>query len=170
MKKSFSKAGLIAVMSIAVLALANPALAFSGGHADGHGGGHGKMAKALDLSETQAAQFKQLHRKAKPKMQQLRERIHENREAMYKLDPASDGYMLQVNRLALDRASLVEQKMKAHARLRADVAAILTPKQRAKAKEMHEKRRAKHKAWRDEHAKDGGDMRPGMDRRHGGDK
>lgn len=145
MNKSLTVAGIIAAM-----AMATPAIAFPGGSND-HQMGQQSMAEALDLSKTQQQQFKQIHSKARPTMQKLHDAMQDNRESLHKLNPDSEGYMLQVNRLAAEQGSLVEQMVKARAALHADIAAILTPEQFAIAEKLKDERKAK----REKHRRDG---------------
>lgn len=137
MKRVAIPAGLWSLMALAMPALTTPAHAFPGAHgADRH-----RMADALNLSDEQRRQMKNIHRAARAEMLRLHDAMEDNREALRRLDPASPGYMRQVNRLAAEKGALVERMVKHRAKVRAAVAAILTPEQRQRAKQLHRDRR-----------------------------
>lgn len=135
MKKLLTAAGLMLAMSLAI-----PTFSYADTqHGCSHHGYHGMqyMAQQLNLSDKQQEQFKQLHRQSRDRMQSTRDAMQDNREAMMKLDPSARDYMAQVDKLAAREGKLVEQMVKEHAKLRADISAILTPEQRSKMAEMH---------------------------------
>lgn len=146
MNRTWIAAGLLVVTAFAVPAYAS---CQQGGAC---GGPEGKqqmmqqrMADELNLSDTQKAQFKKVHEDARPTMQAMRETMRANRDAMRKLDPAASDYTAQVDKLAAEKGALVEGMMKEHGRLQAEIAAILTPEQRAKHAELRKARQGKWK-------------------------
>jgi periplasmic protein CpxP/Spy len=138
MKKLLTAAGLMVAMSLAIPAFSYADAqhgCFEHGH---HGMQH--MAQQLNLSDKQQEQFKQLHRESRDRMQSTRDAMQDNREALMKLDPSAKDYTAQVDKLAAKEGKLVEQMVKEHAKLRADIYAILTPEQRSKMTELHKQR------------------------------
>ncbi|HCS13044.1 MAG: hypothetical protein COS82_02165 [Zetaproteobacteria bacterium CG06_land_8_20_14_3_00_59_53] len=161
MKKSMIAAGLLIATALAVPAMACP----GGGQCGGPGANQEsrqqmmqqRMADELNLSDTQKAQFKKVHEDARPTMQAMRDAMRANRDAMQKLDPAASDYSAQVDKLAAEKGALVEGMMKERGRLQAEIAAILTPEQRAKHAELRKARQGKWKDRKDERRGD----RPG---------
>jgi len=128
-----------------MLGLAMPAMAFPGDHGP-RPGMHQKferMAEALELTDEQRRQFKQIHRKARPKLQEIGDAMQDNREALHRLSPADEDYAGQVERLAREQGKLVARMIRVRSRVRAEVYAILTPEQREKAKELRRHRAAR---------------------------
>ena len=121
------------------------ALAWPAGQALAHDRHHpqaaGRMAQALNLSDEQREQMKQIHRATRDAMMRLRDAMEDNREAFRKLDPASAGYMKRARRLAAERGKLVEKMTVLHARERAKIAAVLTPEQRERMRELRKRHR-----------------------------
>jgi len=152
MNKSLIAVGLLVATSLAIPAIACPA----GGSCNGQSGMQ-RMTENLGLSDKQQEQIKQIHSDSHETMKSMRDAMMANRDAMQKLDPAARDYMTQVDKLAAEKGALVEAMMKEHARVRAEMAAVLTPEQRAKAAELRKERQAK---WKD---KKKGDRRGGGD-------
>jgi Spy/CpxP family protein refolding chaperone len=106
-----------------------------------------RMADKLDLNDEQRQQLKQIHRKARPQMLDLKDAMQDNREALRKLDPKSAQFNSQVAELARQQGELVTQKIIQHNQVRTSVFAILTPEQREMAKKMkrnYSGKRGKH--------------------------
>lgn len=163
MKKTLSAAGVVLALALAVPAFAQPGGGMCGGM---HGGMHWQaMSRQLNLSDKQQEQFKQLHRAARDKMQATRDKMQDNRDAMRKLDPSAKGYMAQVDKLAAEKGKLVETMVKQHARLRAEVSAMLTPEQRNKLSELRKQRQDKCGKW---HRRGGMGRGPGGGMGYGG--
>ena len=128
----------IMLFAIAVFALAplsSPAYAFP------HHGDEGmhhmeRMADALNLTEAQRQQFKQIHRDGRNAGMTLHDAMQDNREAMMKLDPGAKNYSAQVAKLAAEMGELVKQMGIHRGEQRRKVYDILTPEQRNKAAEM----------------------------------
>ena len=160
MKKSLIAAGLIIGTSLAVSAIAFPAHAQCGGK---QGMMQERMAQSLNLTDKQQEQFKQIHRDARDQMQSMRDAMQDNRDALRKLDPTAKDYMKQVDKLAAEKGSLVESMVRAHAKTRAEISAILTPEQRTKMSELR-KQNQDRKGMRDGSRGGRGMGAPGGDR------
>ena len=139
MKKSLIAAGIIIGTSLALSAVVFPAHAQCGGK---RGMMQERMAQSLNLTDKQQDQFKQIHRDARDQMQSIRDAMQDNRDALRKLDPTAKDYMKQVDKLAAEKGSLVESMVRTRAKTRAEIAAILTPDQRARMSELRKQRRS----------------------------
>lgn len=91
------------------------------------------MARELGLSEAQTAKLKAIHRAHRDALEDLREAVDKARKAL--MDGVRDGGDLEALHAAFSKAHLAELK-EARA-LHAEVEAVLTPEQRAKAKALH---------------------------------
>ena len=141
--KMISTLGLATALSLGMAATAG---AFPG-EFGGKQHRYERMADKLDLNDGQRQQLKQIHRKARPQMLELKDAMQDNREALRKLDPKSPQFDTQVAELARQQGELVTQKIIQHNQVRASVFAILTPEQREMAKKMKRKhfgKRGKH--------------------------
>lgn len=126
---------------IASLGLAMPAMASPGGEQGMQRQQAGeRMAEALNLSDAQKQQIEAIRSEAKPGMKSLGDAMRANREALRKLNPDDAKYMSEVERLAAEKGSLVQQMVIAHAKMRASIHQVLTPEQRVKAQELAAKR------------------------------
>ncbi|MDQ6993458.1 MAG: Spy/CpxP family protein refolding chaperone [Mariprofundus sp.] len=92
-----------------------------------------RMADQLGLSDEQRQQFKQIHSDSRVQGKVIHQALRLNHQAMRKLDPGVKNYTKQVADLAGEEGALVTQAVEHHGQLRANVYAILTPKQREKA-------------------------------------
>ncbi|HKI61598.1 MAG TPA: Spy/CpxP family protein refolding chaperone [Mariprofundaceae bacterium] len=115
----------------------------------------GRFADKLDLSKEQRQQLKQIHRDARPAMLKLKDAMQDNREAMRELDPGDSAFLKKTAKLADEKGRLITQMINEHAKVRAKVYNVLTPEQRAKAKQLRSERRGKGMHRR------GGDERQG---------
>ncbi|MDQ6978768.1 MAG: Spy/CpxP family protein refolding chaperone [Mariprofundaceae bacterium] len=142
-------------VAVGCMLLGGTSLALASGGPGHHGGKCGdQMATALNLSDAQQQQMKQLRRDGRPEMMRLHDAMEDNRDAMHKLDPSAKDYQQQANRLTSEKGKLVEQIGKHRAAQHAAKFAILTPEQQAKASK-----------WRKDHPKKKGECRKGG--RHG---
>ena len=134
------------VASALFIAGANIAYAFGGP------GGEGQMerrtervAKKLNLNDSQREQFKLIHEQGLGEGKAIYEAMQKNRNALHKLDPSAKGYAKQVAKLANEQAELVKQMVVHKSEVRAEVHAMLTPEQREKMGQMHMDRKGKGK-------------------------
>ena len=154
------------LVSVWVAAGASTAMAFPGGpHGGCHRGGDGhleQMAEQLDLNDKQQNQIKMIHRTARNEGMQLRDAMHDNMEALHKLDPGMTGYAQQVATLADKQGDLMRRMIIHHSGVKAQVFALLTPDQRSKAASL--KREHKHRGVGHHQRRAGGPgdgMKPG---------
>jgi len=130
---------------IATLGFAMPAMASNWGEPGMQKQQSGeRMAKALNLSDAQQQQIKAIRSEAKPEMKALGDAMKANRDAMRKLNPGDANYLVEVDKLAVEKGTLVQQMAQAHARTRAQIHQVLTPEQRTKAQEFVSKDRKGH--------------------------
>jgi len=131
-------------IAVGCMLLGGTSLALASGGSGHHGGKCGEqMAAALNLTDAQQQQLKQLRRDARPEMMRLHDAMEDNRDAMHKLDPSAKDYQQQANRLASEKGKLVEQIGKHRAAQHAAKFAIYTPEQQAKATELRKDRPSK---------------------------
>jgi Spy/CpxP family protein refolding chaperone len=136
MNKAMKTISVLGVAMALSLGMAATATAFPGGHGGIMHHRFERMADKLDLSDEQWQQFKQIHRKARPQMLELKDAMQDNREALRKLKPESSQFDKQVAKLARQQGELVTQRVIQHNQVRARVFAILTSEQREKAEKM----------------------------------
>ena len=111
----------------------------------GHRGGHGpgaafrdpakmieRMARHLDLDETQQQTINNIVEAARPEFETLREQARENRTAMRELETTDPDYSAKLNNLAVQNGELMASGTILFGRVRAELAAELTEEQRAK--------------------------------------
>jgi len=131
---------------IASLGLAMPAMASPGGEQGMQRQQAGeRMAAALNLTDAQKQEIKAIRSEARPGMKSLGDAMRANRDALRKLNPDDAKYLSEVDRLASEKGSLVQQMVVAHAHMRAAIHQVLTPEQRVKAQEFAAKRDRKGK-------------------------
>ncbi len=99
------------------------------------------IADKLDLNKKQRQQIKEIHRQSRTEMLELRDAMHDNREAMRELDPAENGFLNRADALAEDQGRLVTKQIKLRNHVRAKVASVLTPEQQEQAQSMQKKHR-----------------------------
>jgi protein CpxP len=139
---------IISIGSVALLAVA--AAIAQGMH--GHGGPGGEfhhMLRQLDLTTDQQAQVKAIWEKEKPAMQPLMQQMRQNHDAMKTLEASGPFDEAKTRTLATQNAQTMVELQVAHARIRSEIVAILTPDQKAKMAEIeasHQARMSKHMA------------------------
>lgn len=141
---------------VAVIGMASTAAAFDGGCERGHrfeGGRHGnvieRMKDELNLNDDQASQIRAIIRENREARKEQRQDRRAMRMAMRQLDPSSADYMQQVDKLAQQQAEAVKEKIKAHARVRKEIHAVLTPEQREKARQLRQQRMERQRERRE---------------------
>jgi len=143
------------------LTLAGFALAAPHGHrGDRHGspgmGGFGpdpvfiveRLARHLDLDETQENRVSNILDAARPEFDALRDRGRSARENMKNLDPSDPDYSAALDNLAQESGDIMTEAALLFGRVRAEVHAVLTPEQVEELKAMTERwaerRRSRH--------------------------
>lgn len=120
----------------------------------GSKGGHfAYMSKELGLTKAQQDKAHTIFDNAHKKMVPLYKEKRELSKELAKLDPASRSYDRKVKQIAHKKAKLTEQMIIARAETRKAFHMLLTPEQRAKAKEIMKKRMEKRKMMREDHMK-----------------
>ncbi len=111
----------------------------------GHRGGFERLAKKLNLTDTQKEQAKQIMEASKSKVQPLKESM---KSIHQQLDAATaDGQFdeAQVQALASQQANITAQLIVEKERTQSQLFAILTPEQQAQAKQLKEQMKEKFK-------------------------
>lgn len=88
-----------------------------------------RMSRHLGLDDIQAQQVSNVFVAAKPEIEVLRDEFVNNRNAMRALDASDPDYDVELQNLSAANADLAAQMTLLHGRVRADIAAILTPEQ-----------------------------------------
>lgn len=112
----------------------------------GHrGGGHGFFLRGLDLTDEQKAQFKQIMEASREKNKGVFEQLKANRQKLDEITANGAFDEAQVTAIAQQQAALHAQMIVERERVKAQIFAILTDEQRAKATEMREKMKERFK-------------------------
>ena len=151
------KAGLLAFVTVAMLATIAYASGNDGRPGPGrHGGGPGfgmpdpgmmigRMAEHLDLDDVQRESMKNIMEAAKPELKALREQFRANHEALQSLD-AGDP---EVQNIAISNGQLATEGTLLFSRIRGEIHAVLTDEQLAKAAELKEQRKERGERRKD---------------------
>jgi len=123
-----------------------------------HRGGFGEMLPfhAVDLTDAQKAQIKQLYANAKPTMQPLFQQEHQNHEAMVQLITSGSFDEAKAQALAQQSAQIHAQIEVQHAQITAQAYQLLTPEQKTKMNEVL----AKRQQWMEQHMQQRGEPQP----------
>jgi protein CpxP len=135
------------LISVILLSACITGSAFAGAHNGDRQGGHRgegpmplhKLAKVLDLSDSQIEQFKLLKQESKD----LRVQGKRENSVMSKateLDPNANDYLDSLNALADQRAAQARERFLSMAEQRIKMREILTPEQLVKLNSLQEKR------------------------------
>lgn len=108
-----------------------------------------KVAKRLDLSDEQQAQWQAMHEEFRTQTQGLRDEMQRNRQALREQSQQGDYDADAIEELAKQRGDLVEQLTVAKAEHRASLKSILNDEQIEQMQEFKDKR--KHKRWHKRH-------------------
>lgn len=147
------RAGLLAFVAAAMFAT----IAYAGGN-DGrpgpgrHGDGFGfgmpdpgmmieRMARHLELDDTQRESVKNIMEAAKPEMKTMREQFRANLDALQSLD-AGDP---EIQNIAISNGELATEGTLLFSRIRGELHAVLTEEQIAKVAELKEQRKERRK-------------------------
>lgn len=152
-------------MNKLILAITTTALIAGAGStfARGHGFHHHRgaqmqhMLAGVDATDAQRAQIKSILESNRASMQTDWKQLASAKRALRALDPMASNYNSEVSRLADQLAEATRQSTLERAAIRSQVAAVLTPEQRAtlqakRAEHMQSRkdRMQKHKEWRAE--------------------
>lgn len=109
------------------------------GHFGKHGGGHGMMLRALDLTDEQKNQIKQIRESSRNAVKPIREQMRANRQKLADLSANGNFDQAQVQAIAAQQGNLTAQLIVEKEKAKSQIFQILTPEQKAKAAEMKEK-------------------------------
>jgi protein CpxP len=88
------------------------------------------LSRRLDLDDNQQQALANVVDAASPEMNELRDKVRENRDAIRDLDANDPDYDAKLSNLARDNGELASAATLLHGRLRAEINALLTPEQR----------------------------------------
>jgi len=139
------KKRIIAIIAIAILAagavfvVAQKATDHHfGGRGRGFGRGHGMMLQALNLTDEQKAKVKSIMEASRTSLKPTFEALRDNHRKMETLTANGAFDEGQVSALAAEQGSLMAKMTVERARVKSQIAAILTDEQKAKAAQMRE--------------------------------
>ena len=95
-----------------------------------------RLSRQLDLDDTQQQNLANVVEASKPEFEALRERSRDTRSALRELDVDDPDYAAKLDNLAAAQGQLATDRAVLLGRLRAEVAAQLTPEQRAEMSEL----------------------------------
>lgn len=98
---------------------------------------HRRMMQALNLTDTQKQQAKQIFQQAKQNAQPLRDQLKQNRQALAAAVKSDD--VGQIHSLSAQRGTLEGQLTGIRSEAMANFYKTLTPDQKAKADQMHQR-------------------------------
>ena len=131
---------LVAALALSALAQQGPdgPRGGSGAHGRGHRGDRIPFARDIDLTDQQKAQIEQLQQAFRESTRGLHDQLRAVKGGG--ADPLSGGAFDEaaVRRAAQERAALHVELEVAHARLMSQIAALLTPEQKAKIAERRQ--------------------------------
>lgn len=150
---------ILALTTTALLAGAGTTLARGHGPHQHRGAQMSHMLSSVDATDAQRAQIKTIMESNKTQAKADMKQVGETRRALRELDPMASNYNSEVARLADQLADATRQATIDKAAIRAQVAAVLTPEQRAtlqakraermQKREEHRQKRMERRAERD---------------------
>jgi len=135
--------GLILVSLLASSALSNQ------GFRQGGGKGRGRLWSALQLSDDQRAQIKNIFANSRESIRPLHQQLQEKRTALRKATAASPFDEERIRSLAQELSSVEMEMIVLRARLMNEALGVLTSEQRAKLEERRQQRQQRFKEWQE---------------------
>lgn len=110
----------------------------------GNRGGMGRLFRQLELTDAQKDQLKQIRKAGFDSTKSIREQMHLNRQQLSQATAGGNFDEAQVNALAQQQGQLHAQMIVERQRMQAQMFAVLTPEQKAKAAELKDQFEQKH--------------------------
>jgi len=133
--------GILVIILVATVAFGQTVVRAAQGK---HGGGMGPMlgfyADALDLTDAQRAQMKDIMAKEKPTIQPLMQQLAQGHQQMRQLESADTFDEGKVRALATQQSQTMTELMVQKARIKSELVQLLTPDQKAKLAKMEARR------------------------------
>lgn len=121
-------------------------------HMHGHGMFGGMLPfHAVNLTDTQKTQIKQLYQNAKPTMKPLFEQLRQNHEAMIQLVTSGEFSQAKAQALAAQSSQLLSQLAVLHASITAQAFQLLTPEQKTQMTQVLAERQQRMQQWMQQH-------------------
>ncbi len=140
--------GLILASLLASSALANQGFRHGGGKDRGH------LWSALQLSDDQRAQIKNIFANSRESIRPLHQQLQEKRTALREAMAASPFDEERVRSLAQELSSVETEMIVQRARLMNEALGVLTSEQRAKLDELRQQRQQRFREWREQRHSD----------------
>lgn len=137
--------GLILASLLASFALANQ------GFPQGSGKGRGRLWSALQLSDDQRAQIKNIFANSRESIRPLHQQLQEKRTVLREAMAASPFDEERVRFLAQELSSAQTEMIVRRARLMNEALGVLTSEQRAKLEDLRQQRQQRFQEWRERH-------------------
>ncbi|MEZ5498498.1 MAG: Spy/CpxP family protein refolding chaperone [Steroidobacteraceae bacterium] len=152
----------LVIGAVAALAIGALTVGFAREHGPGgHGGGDffggpgmfgpqmlERLGDKLELSDEQKTSIRGLMDSARPNMEQMRDALRNNMQRLHDTAPDSPDYNAVVASVSGEAAELARRFVTDSSQLRAQVWAVLTPEQRAKAQQLRDEWQAKREERR----------------------
>lgn len=141
-------------MSLMLGAAAAVAQDMPEGHMHMHGHGmFGEMLPfhAVDLTDAQKTQIKQLFDSAKPTMKPLFEQLRQNHQAMLQLVTSGSFNQAKAQALAAQSSQILSQLAVQHASINAQAYQLLTPEQKTQMSQALAERQQRMEQWMQRH-------------------
>jgi periplasmic protein CpxP/Spy len=106
---------------------------------------------AVNLTDAQKTQIKQLHENAKPTMKPLFEQLRQNHEAMIQLVTSGDFSQAKAQALAAQSSQILSQLAVLHASITAQAYQLLTPEQKTQMTQVLAERQQRMQQWMQRH-------------------
>lgn len=141
---------LVGATAIAAPVIARPDGGFGDcGYKMHRGGGHehhfDRLAERLELTDEQRSTVQAIVDEAKPKMREIKDQMRENRRSLRELTSQPDATDEQIRALADAQGTQLTELIVLRTKMRADIAATLTPEQLERFQDMRSGHRHKHR-------------------------
>jgi len=135
-------------MALGSAALAQDAPDMPAGHMHRHGmWGEMLPFHAVNLTDAQRTQIKQLHENAKPAMKPIFEQLRQNHEAMIQLVTSGNFDQAKAQALAAQSSQLMSQLEVQRASITAQAYQLLTPEQKTQMSQALARRQQRFEQW-----------------------
>lgn len=116
-------------------------------HGGKHGGGLGRFASQLNLTDAQREQLKQIAARHKENTASLREQLRGVRRGTGDGDASGAFNEAEVRQAAQARAAAQVELEVAHARMQSEMFGVLTPEQRAQYTALQQQKAERRRQW-----------------------
>jgi len=119
------------------------------GHHEGHCGHHHHFWKKLNLTDDQKKEMFSIRLDEKAKMKPLFQKLKDDRKQLIDVVKTGKFDEAKVRSIAKGQADIISDIIVEKVRMKSRMYAVLTPEQRTKVEQMHEKWKARHEKERE---------------------